>query len=141
MSVARVYTKPGCPASRAVELLNGKWDVVELIEDCHHCSTQDTLPPLFTEQKLVDVDELQEEMEESGGEFPGETIIRAKWMLDGCSTMDEIIETLKANVQHYEKLKEEGYVVEDPVGDDYGRLSIGIKTESASVSPPLPPTR
>lgn len=47
-------------------------------------------------------------------------IIRAKWSLDGCSTIDEIIERLKQQIEEYKKLKEDGWELRDKIDDDYG---------------------
>jgi hypothetical protein len=49
-------------------------------------------------------------------------IIRAKWILDGCATIADIIERLKAEIEHYTKLKEEGWELTQPVEDDYGYI-------------------
>lgn len=41
--------------------------------------------------------------------------IRAKWSLDGCASVDEIIERLHQNIAYFQKVKEEGWELEDPI--------------------------
>ena len=43
-------------------------------------------------------------------------------MLDGCSTLDEVVARLQAAATGYERLKAEGYELRDPICDDYGFL-------------------
>jgi hypothetical protein len=157
--VARVFTKPGSYASRAVELLNGKWHVFDSIEEhpgheniakdtIFRISMEEALPPQFTRQHLVSVDELYEDLGQRNsdgslnfdGEFPGAIEISAQSMLDGCSSIDGIILRLQQHVQQYESLKAEGYAMDDPMQEDHGQLSVGIKTESVYAgTPPLTP--
>lgn len=49
-----------------------------------------------------------------------DVIIRAKWSLDGCSTIDEIIDRLKEQIESYKQLKEEGWELREKIDDDYG---------------------
>ena len=41
-------------------------------------------------------------------------------MLDGCSTLDEVVATLQAAARAYKRLKAEGYELRGPIEDDYG---------------------
>ena len=56
--------------------------------------------------------------------------IRGKWMLDGCETLDEVIETLGALQASFKKLKAEGYELNGPIEDDYGFISKKSKDAS-----------
>lgn len=47
-------------------------------------------------------------------------IIRAKWLFDGCGTMDEIITRLEDQIEYIKKLKNDGWELIQPVNDDYG---------------------
>ena len=49
-----------------------------------------------------------------------DVIIRSKWALDGCATLDEVIARLGNVVAYYEKLKEDGWELTAPIDDDYG---------------------
>ena len=48
--------------------------------------------------------------------------IRAKWMLDGCQTLDQVIERLQVQIVAMQQLKRDGYDLSAPVEDDYGHL-------------------
>ncbi|KAJ1410581.1 hypothetical protein B484DRAFT_188150 [Ochromonadaceae sp. CCMP2298] len=147
---ARVFTpKAGCRSSRAVELLNDKWDVVE----GRVRSLEDACPAHFTEMKCVSVYDMEEEMSVIAGAegwevCPGVVLVQAQWMLDGCSSLDDIIATLKQETLKFEQMKEEGYWWERKIEDDFGNLLIGFKTEEGEVPdieieallPPVPPT-
>lgn len=47
-------------------------------------------------------------------------IIRAKWMFDGCETIDDIIAKLSSQIEYYRNLKDEGWYLTGKVDDDYG---------------------
>lgn len=69
----------------------------------------------------TDEDEVFEEEEEEE-HIEDDVIIRAKWILDGCSSIDEIIERLKGEIEHYKQLKEDGWELREKMDDDYGFL-------------------
>ena len=56
----------------------------------------------------------------SDSESEDDEIIRAKWMFDGCSTLDAIIKRLQEHIVYIEELKSEGWQLTGPVEDDYG---------------------
>lgn len=64
----------------------------------------------------------EEYAEEPESEYDEENqeIIRGKWMLDGCKTLDEVIERLEIVKQSIKEMKEEGWELEDKIDDDYG---------------------
>jgi hypothetical protein len=73
----------------------------------------------------TDKDETSTEVSETTEEediYENAICIRAKWLYDGCKTIDDIIERLKAEVEYYEKLKSDNYELIDEVQDDYGYL-------------------
>ena len=49
-------------------------------------------------------------------------IIRAKWMWDGCSNLDEVIQRLHEQIEYIKKLKDKGWVLINPIEDDYGYI-------------------
>ena len=82
------------------------------------CQAKDTPETV----SVVDSSEGEEYEEENEEEDENTICIRAKWMFENCKTIDEIIERLKAEITHYEKMKSEGYELIDEVMDDYGFL-------------------
>lgn len=48
--------------------------------------------------------------------------MRAKWSLDDCATLDEVVEQLQHLIEYYKTLKNEGWELESPIRDDYGFL-------------------
>lgn len=61
-----------------------------------------------------------------------ETIIRGKWMFDGCKTIDEMRDRLVEQVNFFTKLKEAGAEVtceEDGIVDDYAFLTLETENE------------
>lgn len=65
-------------------------------------------------------DECCEECEDD--EFDDSPIIRAKWSIDGASTLDEAVEKLHEFIAYLKSLKEEGWELRDTIDDDYGFL-------------------
>lgn len=59
---------------------------------------------------------------EENEDFDDTEIIRAKWLYDNCSTLDEIIERLHQEIEYIKKLKEDGWKLIEPVNDDYGYI-------------------
>ena len=61
------------------------------------------------------------------------TILRGKWMLDGASTLDEVIERLEDRILAVRALKAKGWRLTNTIDDDYGFLKLG--------TPPPPPPK
>lgn len=57
--------------------------------------------------------------ESSSGEDP---IIRAKWTLDGCASIDAILLRLDKLKAMYTRMKEDGWEITQPVFDDFGAV-------------------
>lgn len=47
-------------------------------------------------------------------------IVRAKWSIDGAATLAEAAQKAREFADHLEHLAAEGYVLTQPVEDDYG---------------------
>ena len=50
----------------------------------------------------------------------GKIVVRGKWLFEGCSDLDEIVETLENYIIFIKGLQERGFELIDPVEDDYG---------------------
>jgi hypothetical protein len=48
--------------------------------------------------------------------------VRAKWILDGASTIDEVIAKLEAEIEHYKRMKADRWELEGKIDDDWGFL-------------------
>ena len=95
------------------------------------CHEKTHIHPEYTEtESEVTEEELEPEEEE---EEP--YIIRAKWSLDGCATIDEIIERLKQQIEDYKRLKEEGWELKEKIDDDYGFLSKKVQAIRVTEDP------
>ena len=46
--------------------------------------------------------------------------LRAKWMLDGCRTLDEVWERLQDQILAFRRMQAEGWELTDEILDDYG---------------------
>lgn len=55
-------------------------------------------------------------------DFENTDTIRAKWMFEGCKTIDEIIEKLEIEKDRFIEMKSEGWELIDTVTDDYGHI-------------------
>ena len=62
--------------------------------------------------------------EETSDDYDEEnnTIIRGKWMFDGCKTIEEMIDALNGQITLLEQLKKDGWELCDTVHDDYAYL-------------------
>jgi hypothetical protein len=49
-------------------------------------------------------------------------VIRARWTMDGATTIDEAVEKLDGYIEYLKSLKEEGWELREPVNDDWGFL-------------------
>lgn len=50
------------------------------------------------------------------------TIVRGKWMFDGCKTIAEMVEALKRQITFLEEMKKDGWEVRAEIDDDYAFL-------------------
>jgi hypothetical protein len=88
---------------------------------------------------------------EAGGELPGEDgqddewdrieIVRAKWTMDGASTVSEAADRLRREADYLLELERDGWQLIQPVEDDYGHIANSDPTKRLSVplGEPLPP--
>ena len=53
-------------------------------------------------------------------EEPEDGTVRAKWAIDGASTLAEAAQKARAFADWLQGLHDEGYVLRDEVSDDYG---------------------
>jgi len=51
-----------------------------------------------------------------------EEIVRGKWILDGTTTMTQMIDNLENFIEYMKKLRESGFELAHPIEDDYGYL-------------------
>lgn len=47
-------------------------------------------------------------------------IIRAKWTIDGATTLAGAAQKAREFADHLQSLHDQGYVLDDPIDDDYG---------------------
>jgi hypothetical protein len=96
-------------------------------------------PTLVNYEDIGEELELGAESEESQEEEDDEDyeIIRAKWMFDGASTLDEVIAKLERHIEYIKSLKEEGYELTNTIDDDYGFIR-QRKPPTENVPVPVP---
>ena len=56
----------------------------------------------------------------SSDEEEDEEMIRAKWMLDGCCTLDEVVQALRSKIREVEEARRQGWELTGRIEDDYG---------------------
>jgi hypothetical protein len=61
--------------------------------------------------------------EDEEDEEPDDEIVRAKWTIDGAATLAEAAQKAHAFGDWLQSLHDEGYVLSQPVSDDYGFYS------------------
>ena len=61
---------------------------------------------------------------DDGGGDDGNSIIRGKWCLDGCRTLQEVIDKLRRDAAAYEELRDAGWELTQQVDDDYGFMRL-----------------
>jgi hypothetical protein len=92
-------------------------------------SFEDRLPEETDEQTVPlneddeeELEELEQDPDETESDLDDENhmTIRAKWILDGCKNLDEIIQRLEDEISYYKELKERGWQLTGTVDDDYG---------------------
>ena len=74
-------------------------------------SSDDSMPSLIEEEE-----EDENESYDSEDNVP----IRAKWQMDGATTLDEAIVKLQNFIEHIKSLKNDGWELVDPINDDWG---------------------
>lgn len=47
---------------------------------------------------------------------------RAKWMLDGCRNLDEVIKRLEEEIDYIKELRDDGWELKTMIEDDWGFL-------------------
>lgn len=77
----------------------------------------------------------EEEEEEEGWDSGRDSIIRAKWCIDGCCTLAAVAERLRKVADGYEKMAAEGWELTGPVDDDYGYVRRAPSAPSSCVEP------
>lgn len=61
-----------------------------------------------------------------------DVIIRAKWMLDDCLTLDEVLLRLEDQIEYFKTLKSEGWELREKISDDYGFLRQRASVEKSN---------
>ena len=64
-----------------------------------------------------------------------DSIIRAKWQMDGAKTLDEAVTKLQRFIEHLEALKNDGWELTAPIDDDYGfirKQSVNVAEDAAT---------
>ena len=61
-----------------------------------------------------------DEGEDEGGD--NTILVRSKWVLDGCTTLAEVVDRLRSEIVYYQQLMEEGWELMGEIDDDYGWL-------------------
>ena len=63
-----------------------------------------------TDQEPAVLDDIEDEDE----------IVRAKWTLDGATTLAEAAQKARDFADRLQRLHDKGYVLREPIADDYG---------------------
>jgi len=94
-------------------------------------STKQTVPVSVVHDEECETDEDEE--------MPYDTIIRAKWLWDGCTSLDQVIIRQYEMIEDLKRMKEEGYELQGPIQNDCGylkrRVSESSQAQSQQVSP------
>lgn len=74
------------------------------------------------EDEIAAALELADDSDGDDEEFEGEDddLVRAKWTIDGATTLAEAARMAHEFGDSLQKLHDEGYVLREPVSDDYG---------------------
>lgn len=81
----------------------------------------DTVPELI-DDLIDDDDQSLHTTQDSEDWWKNTETIRAKWMYDGCETIDEIIIRLHEEIAKFLSLKSQGWELIDKIEDDYGHM-------------------
>ena len=60
--------------------------------------------------------------------------IRAKWMLDGCCTLAEVIEALRSKIREVEEARRKGWELTGRIEDDYGFMRVCLLSHNNLVA-------
>lgn len=94
-------------------------DEVELVDEiCSDCF--DTIIRHFTEDEDEDEDCPTGHVAIEDAE--DEEIVRGKWILEGASSMTQMIDNLENFIEYMKQLRESGFELVYPIEDDYGYL-------------------
>ena len=91
--------------------------------ECDGCECTGYESTSYTSEEVTDTDDegnSEEEQEDYDDEHS--CILRGKWMYDGSKTLDEMIAALQREVTLLTDLKNDGWVLEQEVQDDYAYI-------------------
>lgn len=80
------------------------------------------MTPVSISSLFDDVEDLMEDDDEVV--YDTSVSIRGKWILDGAQDLAEAAEMARAYADYLDNLQEEGYVLRNPIEDDYGFATI-----------------
>lgn len=90
------------------------------------CLAQSPVSPLQAEEEFEEADdafsEYNNEEEIAQLRLELSETYRAKWLLDNCTSMIDMIDRLHQEADRLSKLQSEGWKLEDEILDDYGYL-------------------
>ena len=89
--------------------------IIEVRDVDGNTSEEESEPDVSVAITTVTTDE-----EESDFDDENHMTIRAKWMLDSCETIDDIVERLHYEIANFLRLKEEGWELTSSIDDDWG---------------------
>jgi len=94
--------------------------------ECEDCDCVGYETSSYTSDEVTDTDgeENSEDCNEEHEDYDDEhsCILRGKWMYDGSKTLDEMIAALQREITLLADLKNDGWVLEDEVQDDYAYI-------------------
>lgn len=77
---------------------------------------QDRAPPTMCKSESLS----SESSHNSEEDFMNELVIRAKWQMDGATTLEEAARKIEAFAAYLRSLKADGWELRDEVSDNYG---------------------
>lgn len=86
--------------------------------DCVGCDCEGSESSSYTSEEHTDTSTDDEEVEDD----EHSCILRGKWMYDGSKTVDDMIAALHREIALLTDLKNDGWVLEQEVQDDYAYL-------------------
>jgi hypothetical protein len=91
--------------------------------ECKDCDCVGYETSSYTSDEVTDTDG-EENSEEEHEDYDDEhsCILRGKWMYDGSKTLDEMIAALQREITLLSDLKNDGWVLEHEVQDDYAYI-------------------
>ena len=78
-------------------------------------TTTEPIPPLSTLAAIITT-----KVDDDDDDGSSHNLIRGKWMLDGCRTLDDVVERLGKEIQYIQQLKDDGWELSTTIDDDYG---------------------